>query len=199
MKALSTDIQECDEILEDEAIIDLYWDRNENAIAETSLKYEKLCYFISKNILSSSEDSEEVVNDTYFALWNAIPPKRPNRFSVFVSRVTRNLALKKFEYNSAAKRNPEAVCSLDELSDCISGKVSVETELENRRVEHLIDTFLWRQSEEKRHTFIRRYWYFESLQSISIRTGFSESKIKSMLFQMRKSLREYLESEGVEL
>lgn len=199
MKALSTDIQECDEILEDEAIIDLYWDRNENAIAETSSKYGKLCFFISKNILSSSEDSEEVVNDTYFALWNAIPPKRPNRFSVFVSRVTRNLALKKFEYNSAAKRNPEAVCSLDELSDCISGKVSVETELENRRVEHLIDTFLWRQSEEKRHTFIRRYWYFESLQSISIRTGFSESKIKSMLFQMRKSLREYLESEGVEL
>ena len=185
--------------MNDEQIVQLYWDRSEQAIAESQSKYGAYCHAIAFGVLKNQEDSEEVVNDTYFALWNAIPPKRPNRFSVFVSRVTRNLALKKFEYNSAAKRNPEAVCSLDELSDCISGKVSVETELENRRVEHLIDKFLWRQSEEKRHTFIRRYWYFESLQSISIRTGFSESKIKSMLFQMRKSLREYLESEGVEL
>ena len=185
--------------MDDERIIELYWKRNQDAITETSMKYGKLCFFISKNILSNSEDSEEVVNDTYLALWNAIPEKHPSRFAVFISRITRNLALKKYEFNTAAKRNPDAVCSFEELNECISGHESIETELENKRIEHLIDTFLWKQSEEKRNIFIRRYWYFESLRSICSTTGFSESKIKSILYHMRISLRRFLESEGVEL
>lgn len=94
--------------MDDNKIIELYWARLEDAIRETSVKYGKLCRFIAENILSSREDSEECVNDTYLGLWNAIPPERPNRFSVFVSRVARNQALKKYEYLSAAKRNPEA-------------------------------------------------------------------------------------------
>ena len=185
--------------MDDEKIIELYWQRNEEAITETASKYGKLCRFISGNILSSSEDCEEVVNDTWLAAWNAIPRKRPSRFSVFLGRIARNLALKRSDYNSAAKRNPEAICSLAELDDCVSGREDVENEVENRRIEHLISVFLLAQTEEKRGVFIRRYWYFESIGSISSRTGFSESKIKSMLFQMRKSLREFLESEGVEL
>lgn len=108
--------------MEDEKIIGLYWDRNEDAIVETSSKYDKLCFLIANNILANHEDSEECVNDTYLGLWNAIPKQRPSRFSVFVSRITRNLALKKFEYLSAAKRNPEAVCSFEELGECVSGK-----------------------------------------------------------------------------
>lgn len=89
--------------MEDEKIIGLYWDRNEDAIVETSSKYGKLCFLIANNILANHEDSEECVNDTYLGLWNAIPKQRPSRFSVFTSRITRNLALKKFEYLSAAK------------------------------------------------------------------------------------------------
>lgn len=185
--------------MNDEKIIELYWNRNENAISETSSKYGKLCFFISNNILSVTADSEEVVNDTYLTLWNSIPPKRPTRFSVFISRIARNLALKKYEYNSAEKRNPEAVCSLEELCDCVSGKNSIESELENKRIEQTISQFLWSQSEEKRSIFIRRYWYFETIQSISHRTGFSESKIKSMLFHLRKGLRTFLEQEGIEV
>ena len=183
----------------DEKIIDLFWERDENAIHETSAKYGKLCFFISQNILAKIEDSEEVVNDAYLAVWNAIPEKRPTRFSVFLSRIVRNLALKKYEYNSAEKRNANAVCSLDELNECISGNTSIENELENKRTEQLISQFLWNQSEEKRNIFIRRYWYFESVQGISRAAGFSESKTKSRLFHLRKNLRSFLEQEGIEV
>lgn len=185
--------------MDDDGIIELYWERKENAIKETALKYGKLCTCIARNILSSYEDSEECVNDTYFAIWNVIPKERPNRFSAFISRITRNLALKKYEYISAAKRNPAAITSLEELEDCISGVDSVESEVEKRRIESTIDKFLWRQSEEKRNTFIRRYWYFDSIEKICESTGFTQSKIKSMLYQMRKELRKYLESEGIEV
>ena len=105
--------------MDDKEIIELYWERDEGAIKETSLKYGKLCTYIANNILSNYEDSEECVNDTWLAVWNAIPTQRPERFSAFVSKITRNLALKKYEYISAAKRNRSAVTSLDELGEYI--------------------------------------------------------------------------------
>lgn len=185
--------------LEDTALIGLYWQRDETAIEATAAKYGRLCGCIARNILKSPEDCEECLNDTYLAVWNAIPAQRPSRFSVFVSRITRNLALKKWEYLSAAKRNPAAVVSLEELGDCVSGADSVESETENQRIEQVIDAFLWAQSREKRDVFIRRYWYFDSIGAICDATGFSESKVKSMLLAMRRKLRDYLESEGIEV
>lgn len=185
--------------MDDIRIIELFWERKEEAIKETSLKYGGLCTHIAKNILSSYEDSEECVNDTYFAVWNTIPDERPNRFSAFVSRITRNLALKKYEYISAAKRNPAAVTSFEELGDCVSGTDSVLSEIEKRHIEGTIDEFLWRQGEEKRNIFIRRYWYFDSIESICESTGFTQSKVKSILYEMRQKLRKCLESEGIEV
>ena len=185
--------------IDDNKIVELYWERREEAIKETALKYGRLCTHIAKNILLSCEDSEECVNDTYFAVWNAIPNERPNRFSAFISRITRNLALKKYEYISAAKRNPIAITSLEELGDCVSGTESPESEIESRRIEITIDKFLWRQSEEKRTVFIRRYWYFDSIENICENTGFTQSKVKSMLYEMRRKLRKYLESEDIEV
>lgn len=185
--------------MEDEKIIQLYWNRNHDAITETASKYGKLCFRIAHNILGNYEDSEECVNDTYLGVWNAIPRKWPTRFSAFISKITRNLALKKFAYISAEKRNPQMVCSFEELSDCVSGKEYVETELENRRIERAVNAFLWHQPKEKRSVFILRYWYFDSLDEICRRTGYSQSKVKSMLFHMRKKLREYLEKEGIEV
>jgi RNA polymerase sigma-70 factor (ECF subfamily) len=151
------------------------------------------------NILRSNEDSEECVNDTYLGAWNAIPPQKPNKFSAFISRITRNLALKKYEYVSAAKRNPEAVISLTELEECVSGQDFVETELENKRIEKAISNFLWQQDFEKRIVFIRRYWYFEPIDDICKHCGFSQSKVTSMLYHTRNKLKEYLESEGIVL
>ena len=105
----------------------------------------------------------------------------------------------RYSYFSAEKRNPEAICSFEELGDCVSGSEYVENEVENRRIEQLIDTFLWQLGEEKRNIFLRRYWYFDSIDAICKRTGYSQSKIKSMLLYTRQRLRNYLESEGIEL
>ena len=185
--------------MEDSKIIELYWARSENAISETDTKYGKLCRYIAMNILFCVEDSEECVNDTYLGVWNAIPPQKPDKFSAFISKITRNLALKKFEFINAAKRNPEAVVSLAELEECVSGKDCVENELEYRRIEKAISDFLWKQNIYKRTVFIRRYWYFEPIDSICKRCGFSRSKVVSMLHHTRLKLREYLESEGIEL
>lgn len=185
--------------MDDEQIIALYWGRSEDAIRETHKKYARLCFSIAGSILTSREDCEECVNDSYLGLWNAIPQARPARFPVFLGRITRNLALKKFHYLSATRRNPEAMCSLDELGDCVSGQTSPESELENRRVEQAISDFLWRQSAEKRALFIRRYWYFDSIAALCVRTGYSESKVKSILFHMRQKLREQLEKEEIDL
>lgn len=185
--------------MDDNKIVELYWERKEEAIRETSLKYGRLCTHIAGNILSNCEDREECVNDTYFAVWNTIPNERPGRFSAFIGRITRNLALKKYEYISAAKRNPAAITSLEELGDCVSGTESLESEVEARRIEIMITKFLWRQGEEKRTVFIRRYWYFDSIENICERTGFTQSKVKSMLYEMRRKLRKHLESEGIEV
>ena len=179
------------------AVTDRAWARDEAAIKETDLKYGRLCSHIAGNVLANKEDCEECVNDTYFAVWNAIPDKRPDRLLAFIGKITRNLALKKYEYVSAAKRKPSAVTSLDELGDCVSGKESVESEVENRRIESAINDFLWQQDECKRNVFILRYWFLESVEGICQRTGFSKSKVKSMLFEMRRKLRDYLENEGI--
>lgn len=185
--------------MEDREIIEMYWQREEAAISETAAKYGRLCYYVAGNILFVREDCEECVNDTYLACWQTIPPKRPDRFSAFVSRVTRNLALTKYDYLTAEKRNPKAMCSLEELEECVSGTESVEAELEGRHIGTVISDFLWQQDEEKRNIFIRRYWYFDSIEDISRKTGFQESKIKSVLFRLRGKLRLYLEREGIEV
>ena len=185
--------------MEDQKIIELYWAREEEAIRATSDKYGRLCRSIVGSILVSPEDGEECVNDTWLGLWNAIPPRRPSRLAAYVGRVARNLALKRYDYVTAQRRSPEAVRSLEELEGCVSGRESVETELENRRIEQVIEDFLWRQEEEKRTVFLLRYWYFMSIENICRRTGFGESKVKSMLSRTRRKLRENLEQEGIAL
>lgn len=185
--------------MEDAKIIELYWARAEDAIRETAAKYGKLCHLLANNILASHEDSEECVNDTYLTAWDRMPPKRPEHLSAFLGRITRNLALKRCEYLSAGKRNPEAVCSLEELADCVSGQESIEAELENRQIETAISQWLWSLDREKRDFFLWRYWYFESVASICRRTKYSPSKVKSSLFQLRRKLKNHLESEGITL
>lgn len=185
--------------MEDHEIIELYWERREEAIKETSNKYGNLCTWIAGKILSSKMDQEECVNDVYLTVWNTIPVARPDRFPAFISKITRNLALKKYEYISASKRNPSVLFCLEELEGCVSGRESIESEMEIRQIVRAINTFLWQQEEEKRMVFLWRYWYFESIKTICNRTGFSISKVKSMLYEMRRKLRKQLEKEGFEI
>jgi len=185
--------------LEDSKIIKLFFRRSEDAIKETDVKYGKLCRYIAGNVLNNLQDIEECVNDAYLGVWNVIPPQKPAVFSSFLGKIVRNQALKKFEYISADKRNPEAVCSLSELEDCVSGNNSPENELESKRIEAAINAFLWEQDRDKRIIFVRRYWHFESIAEISKHFGYSESKVTSTLYQTRQKLKLFLESEGIEI
>ncbi|MBR4869557.1 MAG: sigma-70 family RNA polymerase sigma factor, partial [Oscillospiraceae bacterium] len=165
----------------------------------TAAKYGKLCFRIAGNILARHEDREECVSDTYLKVWNSIPTARPKCFSAFIGRIARNLALDKFAYLNAEKRGQNVSVAFEELSECVSGEMTVEGEMEKIQLAEMLNRFLVSLEKEKRIVFVYRYWYFASVEMISRRMGFSESKVKSMLFQLRRKLRVYLESEGIEV
>ena len=109
--------------MDDAQIVQLYWDRNEQAIHATSDKYGNYCTSIAKNILGNQEDAEECVNDTYLNAWNAMPPHRPSILSAFLGKITRNLSFNRYKHNTADKRGGgEIPAVLEELSDLVSGK-----------------------------------------------------------------------------
>lgn len=178
-------------------ILNLYWERSESAISETAAKYGHYCGTIAMNILHSREDSDECVNDTYLKAWNAIPPERPNVFSTFLGRITRNLSLDKFKARNAQKRGGEAALLLRELEDCIPSRGRVEDEVEATLLAESIDRFLSGIGCEGRVIFIRRYWYADTIADIAGRFQLSESKVKSNLFRTRNKLKNYLEKEGI--
>lgn len=186
--------------MKDHEIIDLYWKREETAISATAEKYGKYCHAISYNILKNHEDAEECVNDTYLGAWKSMPPKRPERFSTYLGKITRNLALNRFKQYTAEKRGmgqTEAV--LSELEDCIPSGSDVEQAMDEMILAESINRFLREQPEQKRNIFIRRYWYLYPIQDIAANYGISESKTASLLFRMRSKLKAHLEKEGITL
>lgn len=185
--------------MEDNAIIELYWQRSQNAISETAAKYGGRLNSLSMNILHSREDAEECVNDTYHAAWNTLPPQRPNFFFAYLAKLTRNFSFSRYDYYHAQKRGATVVELSDELENCIPAPNDLEQKMESKEIGRIVSEFLHSQSPEMRRVFVRRYWYLDSIQTISEAYGISESKVKSMLFRMRGKLREHFEKEGVEL
>lgn len=184
--------------MNDIEIIDLYFSRSEDAISETAKKYGRYCHRIAFNILCNLEDSEECVNDTYMRTWNAIPPERPNIFSVFLGRITRNLALDKYKYYHAKKRgNNFTSVAFEELKDCIPATSSTEQAVDNIALAEMLNRFLADLPAVNRKIFIQRYWYFSSIKDIASEHGMSESKVKMMMSRTRLQLKEFLEKEGV--
>ncbi len=184
-------------VLTDEEIIALYWDRNEQAIKETDVKYGRYLYTISYNILHDDMDSEECLNDTYLGTWNSIPPKRPNVFQVFLSKIARNFALQKFRKQSAAKRIPsELVLSLNELDECIGGGNTVEEEYMIRTVSAALNKFLRALSNRDSFIFVCRYYYADSVANIAGMLGASDNTVYRRLRSMRAELKAELEKEG---
>ncbi len=184
--------------MDDKRIVDLYFDRNEDAILQTQIKYGKLCRKVANNILNNNEDSEECENDTYLTLWNSIPPERPNNFLAFMIRIVRNLSLKRLEYNTAEKRDPKCAVSWEELEDCIPDR-RLSAELEDAELGELINKFLHGEKEHIRNVFVRRYYFNDDILDIASRYDFSESKVKSILFTVRNKLKKYLTENGVYL
>ncbi len=184
--------------MDDLEIIELYFERDEQAIKETDVKYGKLCHSIAYNILHNHEDSEECVNDTYAGVWKSIPPTRPYNFMSFVCKIARNLSLKRLEFMKRDKRLQSVLVSLDELEAVLPDKRYVP-DVSDEDVADLNSKFLRSQKEDVRNVFIRKYYFFDSIRDIARRYSFTESKVKNMLFHTRNKLKDYLIKEGVEV
>jgi RNA polymerase sigma-70 factor (ECF subfamily) len=182
--------------VEDQAIIALFWARDERAIRETKAKYGRLCRSIARNILGSEEDAEECENDTYLKTWQAIPPQKPSILSAYLGRIARNIALNRWKANRADKRGGgEVPLSLDELGDCVSGREAPG--LAEADVIAVIEAYLDTLSAAERQVFLLRYWQLEPIAAIARHVAWSESKVTSLLYRLRKKLKSQLEKEGI--
>lgn len=184
--------------MEDEKIIELYFERNESAIYKTAEKYGNYLYKIAFNILSDNEDSEESVNDTYMSAWNTIPPEKPNVFSAFLSKITRYISLNRYRAKKTEKRGGgEVDVAFEEIEECVPDKSDIYDEIETKELAKMISDYLKNLPETERKIFVCRYYYLDSLSDISKQFGFSQSKIASMLHRTRKKILSHLKKEGV--
>ena len=186
--------------MDDTKIVQLYWDRNEQAIPATADKYGRYCASIAQNILGNKEDAEECVNDTYMSAWNSMPPHRPGILSTFLGKITRNLSFNRYKYNTANKRGgEEAALVLDEIAELVSGTDSVEQEVLRKELVKAIDAFLDGLPDNKRRIFVCRYWYFDSVSNIASRFRMTENNVSVTLNRLRLKLHNYLLERGFEL
>lgn len=184
--------------MDDLQIVDLYWKRDERAIAETAGKYGNYCYTIARNILADNEDSEECVNDTWTGAWNSMPENRPARLAPYLGKMTRWLALNRLrDRNTLKHAGNETAVALDELSVDLDSGEDIHKELELKELYTAIDSFLDSIDEQMRNIFIARYWFMLPVGKIAEKFNFSESRVKSMLMRTRIRLKKYLEEEGL--
>ena len=186
--------------MQDEQIIRLYFERSEEAIRQTALKYGAYLYTIAKRILHSEEESEEAVNDTWLRAWDTIPPKRPNVLRLYLAKITRNLSFSKFRAQNAEKRGGgELTVALDELGECVGANQDVNANLDMEELTGAIQRLLATLSARDRSIFIRRYFFVQSTAAIAEHYGLKESNVLMILTRARKKLKEYLIREGYSL
>ena len=179
--------------MDDQAIVELYWNRSEHALSETSAKYGKYCYSIAYNILENSEDADESVNDTYLAAWGTIPPNRPAILSTFLGKLTRRISIDCLRKRTADKRGGgEVTLVLDELEDCIAGKQNVENAYIHKELTEAINCYLDTLTQIERNIFLCRYWYAIPVSEIAARFGMREGNVSVTLTRIRIKLKNYL-------
>ena len=183
--------------MNDDAIVALYWQRDESAITVTQEKYNAYLMKIARNILNDTEDSEESVNDTYLAAWNSMPPQKPVVLSTYLGKITRRISISMFRKRNADKRRDgEFALSLDEMEEVFTDHMEPEKEIEAKLLGELLNQFLRSLKPDERRTFIGRYYYMDPLKEVAAYCGMSESKAKTILFRTRVKLKEYLKKEG---
>ncbi len=183
--------------MDDKTIVDLFWKRSERAIAETDAKYGRFCYHVAFNVLANREDAEESVNDTYLAVWNALPPHRPSVLMAFLGKLTRRISIKRWYSLTAYKRGGGQVqLALDELADCESSSPGVEDIAIGKQAYAALNRFLEALPETERKVFMRRYFLLDPVAEIAESFHFSESKVTSMLHRTRLKLRRHFTEEG---
>ena len=181
----------------DTEIINLFFERSEQAITELAKKHGGAVTRVARNILGNEQDTEECVNDTYLGTWNAIPPQRPSPLRTFVCKIARNLATMKYHSNTALKRNSQYDLALDELEDFLTDKNSVEDAYEAKELADAINSFMATLNYSDRFIFTRRYWYSDQVQDIARMVHSTDNSVTVRLFRIRKKLKLYLEKEGL--
>ena len=185
--------------MEDEAIIELYFARSEDAIGETARKYGAYCHRIAENILWRREDAEECVNDTYLAAWNAMPPERPACLRAFLGRITRNLSIARYRRERAKKRCAGAELLLSELEECLPAGGDPAAAMDEALLTAAIADWLGTLGADDRALFIRRYWYGDALKDLAAACGVGENRMAQRMRRLRARLRAVLEKGGFSL
>lgn len=184
--------------MDDSKIIDLYWARSQQAIAESEQKYGAYCRTVARNILDRVEDAEECVNDTWLRAWNTIPPQRPSFLQAFFGKLTRNLSLDRWRRDRAQKRGGSQMeLALEELEECLATRDRVDEALDAQTTAELISEFVRQLPKQDRLLFVRRYWYLDNIQTLAKTFGMGQSQVKTRLHRIRQRLKIQLEKEGV--
>ena len=179
-------------MIDDEKIIDLFFERSEQGIRELDNKYGAVCHNLSYNIVNNRQDAEECVNDAYLGAWNAIPPVRPNPLLSYIVKIVRNISLKIYWRKEAAKRNSTYTIAMEEIETCIADPNTVETEIEARELARIIEAFLDTLTVKERVIFMRRYAYADTYADIAKRIGISEKNVSVRLTLIRQKMKQYL-------
>ena len=186
--------------MEDEKIIALFRERDERAISEVMEKYGRYLTTVSYNILKNHEDTEECLNDTLIRAWNAIPPAEPVYLKAFLTKIIRNLSLNRLKDSQAKKRGGgEYDIALEEIQDFLPDEAEVEDKIDGILLRDMIETFLGELPKKQRIVFVQRYFFLDPVLTIAEKNGMTESGVKTTLFRIRKRLKDYLESEGVQV
>ena len=184
--------------MEDSKIVDLYWQRSEQAVPETAAKYGSYCRTIAYNILSDAQDAEECVNDTYLKAWNSMPTNRPSRLAPYLGKLSRWISLTRLRERNALRRGGgEVSLVLDELSEALPGREDIQKTVELKELGEAVRRFLAGIDETEAQVFLARCWYMAPIAEIADRFGFPESKINSMLHRTRQKLLRFLKEEGL--
>ncbi len=181
----------------DRELIELYNKRDESAVTHTKQNYGRLLAGLARNFLRSEQDVEECVDDVLLAVWNSIPPDRPENFTAYLCRIAKNLSIKRLRDASVQKRTPESVVNIDELHETLAGGETPESGFDLHMTAEIINRFIGSLSAEKRYTFVRRYWYGDSVKDIAAALNAREEKVKTALFRLRKDLAKELRKEGI--
>ena len=183
--------------MDDNEIIDLFFQRSENAIMELATKYGHICMNTAMNITQSREDAQECVNDSYLGVWNTVPPEHPNPLLVYVLRIVRNISINRVRYNNAVKRGGRYQECLDELDGCLCSGETPEDVYDAKLLSGYIEDFLDGLSRTNRLLFVRRYWYLDSLDDLVAATGLRYGAVRTRLTRLRQQLKRYLSNRGV--
>ncbi len=183
--------------ISDDAIIELYWQRDESAITHTDVKYGKYLLSVAYNIVNDKSDCEECLNDTYLGAWNSMPPEHPSMLKAFLTTIMRRTAVNRYNYNNRKKRVPsEMIVSLSEIEGCVSDGVGVDDEFNAEELGRLISAFVRELPDRRRYIFMSRYYVAQPIETIASELGVSRSTVNKEIAAIKADLKNLLESEG---